>query len=53
MNIILRNIIAVSLLLTATAASAQHQTQNIEDWMYSIISRVIVAKVEVQKSLGQ
>lgn len=53
MNIILRNIIAVSLLLTATAASAQHQTQNIEDWMYSNISRVIDAKVEVQKSLGQ
>ena len=53
MNIILRNIIAASLLLTATAASAQHQTQNIEDWMYSNISRVIDAKVEVQKSLGQ
>lgn len=53
MNIILRNIIAASLLLTATAASAQHQPQNIEDWMYSNISRVIDAKVEVQKSLGQ
>lgn len=53
MNIILRNIIAAGLLLTATAASAQHQTQNIEDWMYSNISRVIDAKVEVQKSLGQ
>ncbi len=43
----------ILLLLAATTAAAQHMTQDIEDWMNSNISRVIDAKIEVQKSLGQ
>ena len=43
----------ILLLLAATSAAAQHMTQDIEDWMNSNISRVIDAKIEVQKSLGQ
>lgn len=42
-----------SLLLATTTAMAQHIVQDIEDWMSSNISRVIDAKIDVQKSLGQ
>lgn len=52
MNIILRNIIAASLLLTATAASAQH-VESIEEQMRNIINVAVDHQVKVTKSLGQ
>ena len=52
MNIILRNIIAASLLLTATAASAQH-VESIEEQMRNIIIVAADHQVKVTKSLGQ
>jgi len=53
MKTILKSLLTASLLLAATAASAQRVVQDIEDWMNSNISRVIDAKVEVTKNLGQ
>ena len=55
MKTLLKSFFTASLLLAATAVPAQKGgvVQNIEDWMHSNISRVIDAKVEVTKSLGQ
>lgn len=53
MKMILKSLLMASLLLTTSAASAQRTVQDIEDWMSSNISRVLDAKIDVQKSLGQ
>lgn len=53
MKTIEKYLLATGLLLTATTVSAQRIVQDIEDWMNSNISRVIDAKIDVQKNLGQ
>lgn len=53
MKTFMKSVLMVSLLLTTSAASAQRIVQDIEDWMSSNISRVLDAKIDVQKSLGQ
>lgn len=53
MKAIMKSLLVASLLLTTNAASAQSVVQDIEDWMSSNISRVLDAKIDVKKSLGQ